>query len=72
MPHGTIRAATLSAIVNLITENYGVSDDEAIKMFYESHIGACYADDESGLYGQSALYVFSLFLEEQNESGIPL
>ena len=66
MPHGTIRAATLPAIVKLIAEKYGVSDDEAIKLFYESHIGACYADDESGLYGQSALYVFSLFQEEQN------
>jgi len=66
MPHGTIRAATLPTIVNMITEKYGVGDDEAIKMFYESHIGACYADDDSGLYGQSALYVFSLFQEEQN------
>jgi len=64
MPHGTIRAATLKAIINLITAGYGVSDDEAIKMFYESHIGACYADDTSGLYGQSALYVFSLLQEE--------
>ena len=66
MPHGTIRAATLPAIIGLITNHYRVSDDEAIKMFYESHIGACYSDDDSGLYGQSALYIFSLFLEEQN------
>jgi hypothetical protein len=49
----------------LIVEKYGVSDDEAIKMFYESHIGSCYSDDETGLYGQSALYVFSLFCEEK-------
>ena len=69
MSHGTIRAATLPAIVKLIIKKYGVSDDEAIKMFYESHIGACYADDESGLYGQSALYVFSLFQEEQTGLG---
>jgi len=61
MSHGTIRAATMPAIVKLISDEYGVSDDEAMKMFYESHIGACYSDDESGLYGQSALYVFSLF-----------
>ena len=67
MPHGTIRAATLTAIVKLIAEKYSVSDDEAIKLFYESHIGACYADDDSGLYGQSALYVFSLFQEDQNK-----
>ena len=67
MQHGTIRAATLPSIIRLIMDQYNVSDDEAMKMFYESHSGACYADDESGLYGQSALYVFSLFREEQQE-----
>jgi len=66
MPHGTIRAATLPGIVMLISKEYGVGEDDAIKMFYESHIGACYADDDSGLYGQSALYVFSLFQEERS------
>ena len=66
MSHGTIRAATLPAIVELIIKNYDVTEDEAIKMFYESHIGSCYADDDTGLYGQSALYIFSLFQEEKN------
>ena len=59
----------MPTIIKLITDQYSVSDDEAIKMFYESHIGACYADDESGLYGQSGLFVFSLFQEEQAEAG---
>ena len=68
MPHGTIRAATLPEIVRLIKTKYDVSDNEALKMFYESHIGACFADDDSGLYGQSALYVFSLFEEEKDLS----
>ena len=66
MAHGTIRAATLPAIIELITDKYEINDDEAMKMFYESHIGACFSDDESGLYGQSALYVFSLFQEEKD------
>jgi len=70
LPHGTIRAATLPAIVSLIINQYNVDEDVAIKMFYESHIGSCYSDDETGLYGQSALYVFSLFLEEQNEFNV--
>ncbi|MDR2569753.1 MAG: hypothetical protein LBD23_05590 [Oscillospiraceae bacterium] len=69
MSHGTIRAATLPVIIDLITKKYSISEDDAIKMFYESHIGACYSDDDSGLYGQSALYVFSLFQEEQTEAG---
>lgn len=63
--HGTIRAATLKTIIAMISEHFNISEDEALKAFYESHIGACFSDDETGLYGQSALYVFSLFLEEQ-------
>ena len=67
MAHGTIRAATLTTIIRLIADHYGVTDDEAMKIFYESHIGSCFSDDESGLYGQSALYIFSLLQEEQRE-----
>ena len=64
MAHGTIRAATLRTIINLIVEHFSVDEDTALKMFYKSNIGSCYSDDTTGLYGQSALYVFSLFLEE--------
>ena len=67
MSHGTIRAATLPEIIKHITNEYNVDDDDALKMFYESHIGACYAKDDSGLYGQSALFVFSLFNEEKQQ-----
>jgi hypothetical protein len=65
MTHGTIRAATLPAIVKLISDRYGLDEDTAMKKFYESHTGACFSDDESGLYPQSALYVFALFQDEQ-------
>ena len=45
-------------------EQFDCEENDAFKMFYESHTGKCYANDETGLYGQSALYVFSLFCEE--------
>jgi len=64
MPHGTIRAVTLKTIIPLIMEHFKCTENGALKMFYESHIGKCYADDSTGLYGQSAAYVFSLFYEE--------
>jgi hypothetical protein len=64
MPHGTIRAVTLKTIIPLIMEHFNCTENAALKMFYESHIGKCYADDSTGLYGQSAAYVFSLFFEE--------
>lgn len=72
MSHGTIRAATLPSIVKLIAEEYNVGENEAMKMFYTSHIGSCYSEDETGLYGQSALYVFSLFLEEMSPDRIDI
>lgn len=67
MSHGTIRAATLRTLIDLIAEHYSVDGDTAMKVFYTSHTGACYSDDSTGLFGQSALYIFSLFLEEQEQ-----
>jgi hypothetical protein len=68
MPHGTIRAATLKNILPIIMKDLHCSENEAIKIFYESHIGECYSDDSTGLYGQSAYYVAGLFLEEAKEN----
>ena len=65
MPHGTIRAITLKTIIPLIMERFGCTENAALKMFYESHIGACYADDSTGLYGQSALHIFTLLCDEK-------
>ena len=64
MPHGTIRAATLKTIIPLIMEHFNHDENGALKLFYESHTGKCFADDSTGLYGQSAAFVFSLFCEE--------
>jgi hypothetical protein len=61
--HGTIRATTLKTIAKLIMEHFNVDENTALKMFYESHIGERFSDDESGLYGQSAVHIFSLFIE---------
>ena len=65
MAHGLIKAAIIPEIIRLIEEKYSLNEDEALDMFYCSATGASLADDETGLYGQSALYVFSLFNEER-------
>ena len=67
MPHGTIRATTLKTILSLIMEHFNCGENRALKMFYESHTGRCYADDSTGLYGQSAVFVFSIFCDEMAE-----
>ena len=62
--HATIRATLLPEIVRLIVEKYGWSEDEAMDRFFLSATGASFSDDETGLYGQSALFIFGLFVEE--------
>lgn len=65
MNHATTRATILPEIVGMIQKEYGLSEDDALRMFYESATGASFADDETGLYGQSPNYIFGLFLKEK-------
>lgn len=62
--HATIRAVNLPDIIHLLMERYRWTEEEALDRFYLSATGANYADDETGLYGQSALYISGLFTEE--------
>jgi hypothetical protein len=66
MSSGTIRAATLKTVMQIIMERLSCGENDAVKMFYESHIGKCYGDDTTGLYGQSAHYIAELFFDERN------
>jgi hypothetical protein len=63
--HHLIRATLVPEIVKLIQEHHNISEREALDRFYASATGASFADDETGLYGQSPLFIFSLFEEEQ-------
>lgn len=68
MNHATTRAMILPVIVGLIMERFGLDEDAALQAFYTSATGASFADDDTGLYGQSPNYIFGLFLQEQKES----
>ena len=50
----------------MISEKLKCSESEALDLFYNSEVGKSYADDETGLFGQSALHIFGLFIEEMN------
>lgn len=67
MAHKTIRATNIPEIVKLICENMQMSESEALDAFYSSSTGKSYADDETGLYGQSALYIYGLFCTEMRD-----
>ena len=63
--HNLVRATLIPVIVRMIAEHFGISELEALQHFYASNTGACFGDDTTGLYGQSPLYIYGLFLEEQ-------
>lgn len=65
MEHYLIRATIIPEIVKMIQERYHISQDQALKEFYESATGVSLADDRTGLYGQSVLYIFSLYADEK-------
>lgn len=67
MEHYLIRATIIPTIVGYIQEKYGMTEQEALRAFYLSATADALADDETGLYGQSALYIFGLFSEEFEE-----
>ena len=67
MSHATIRATIIPEIIKLICQDRKVDEQTALDMFYTSATGASYADDDTGLYGQSALFVYSLFDKEMKE-----
>ena len=54
-------------IIMLIKDKYNLSEDKALARFFKSITYLNYDDDETGLYGQSALHIFSLYMEEQEK-----
>ena len=70
MNHSTTRATILPEIIRKIMAHDLLSEDEALKAFYSSATGASFADDETGLYGQSPNFVFGLYMEEMGENSL--
>jgi len=64
MSHYLIRATIIPEIVKMIMSNYHVDEVEALHIVYTSKTGELLSDDETGLYGQSPLYIYSLIEEE--------
>ncbi len=64
MPPEFTRALILPDILREISRDRNITEMEAMDLFYKYATGASFADNETGLYGQSPLYVFGLFKEE--------
>ncbi|MCD7847919.1 MAG: DUF3791 domain-containing protein [Oscillospiraceae bacterium] len=65
--HALIKATLIPEIVRMISEKYNISEEEAMDEFYASGTAEALSDSETGLYGQSALFIFGLFCEEKAE-----
>lgn len=61
MGHTLSKTILISQTIELIAKKYKLSIDEARNRFYESNVIEMLDDDETGLYGLSALYLLSLY-----------
>ena len=61
MAHILAKTILISQVVELIAKKYRLTYDEARNRFYDSKVIRMLDDDETGLYGQSALYLLSLY-----------
>lgn len=64
--HNLVRATIIPEIVKILSKYYNITSDVALKYFYESDTGANLADEQTGLYGQSALHIAGLYIVEQD------
>ena len=61
MEHVLSKTILISQAIELIAKKYKLSVEEARNKFYESDVIEMLDDDETGLYGESALYLLSLY-----------
>lgn len=59
--HVLSKTILISQTVELIAKKYKLTIEEARNKFYESKVIEMLDDDETGLYGESALYLLSLY-----------
>ena len=64
MEHVLSKIILISQTIELIAKKYKLTIEEARNRFYSSKIVEMLDDDETGLYGESALYLLSLFDEQ--------
>ena len=69
MEHVLAKTILTSQTIELIAQNYRIGIEEARERFYNSKLPDLLDDDETGLYGESAWYLFSIY-EEQMEKKI--
>ena len=68
MGHALVKATLIPDIVELIAKRYDISEMSALDRFYSSVTAENLADDETGLYGQSALFIYGMYCSEMGDT----
>lgn len=68
MEHLLAKTILIVKVTELIAEKYRISLSEARDKLYSSDLINLIEDDETGLYGESPLYAFSLFEEKMKNA----
>lgn len=68
MEHALSKTIIITRVIEMIADKYKISIDEARDKLYNSELIDFIDDDETGLYGESPLYVFSLFEKEMKKT----
>ena len=66
--HNLVRATVTPEIITILRRYYDITENEAMKRFYESNTAQCYSDEQTGLYGQSALNIVGLYIMEKDKN----
>ena len=69
MEHVLAKTILIAKTIELIAAKEGLSIEEASNRFYASRVIDMLDDDETGLYGESALLLLSLFESETKRHG---
>ncbi len=64
--HSTVKSLITPEIIKMISDKYKISLEKAMDVFYSSKTCKALSDDKTGLYSQSALFIFNLFESETN------
>lgn len=59
-------STVIPEIIELISKHYNIDEKTAMDNFYKSKTLKALNDKDTGLYGQSSLYIFSVYQNEQS------
>jgi len=64
MSHALVKILLIDSVTNIIAKEYKIPIHKAMDLFYSSQTINLLEDDSTGLYGESPLYIFSIFERE--------